>query len=391
MKITPISYRQPAGFTLVEIMVGIVIGMLGILVIMQMFALFEGQKRTSTTGSDAQTNGAFATFTAERDIRLAGFGMGLVEALGCEIHRAYNTQGPGGASPAVQTFRMVPVDITNGAGGAPDTIRILYSSKTTLSLPLTITTDHPAEAANFFVNSAMGIAEGDVMIVYDPYDPTKWCTQVEVSGIPTTNCYTSGNGTNTGTGCSQIHHNATPAFPWNWPGGHNIFPAGGYQKGSRIFNMGTFTDHTYSIAMDASSMEGSLRLTDFNNNTNANEIRDLAPGIVNLQVQYGKDTNNDQVVDQWDSVDPAATSGWRQIRAVRMAIVARSSQMEKEDVSDVLNAQGGTVTWSGSGDANAVLRIDRHPDGTANADWARYRYKVYETVIPLRNVIWPAI
>jgi type IV pilus assembly protein PilW len=27
-------------------------------------------------------------------------------------------------------------------------------------------------------------------------------------------------------------------------------------------------------------------------------------------------------------------------------------------------------------------------DLTANADWQRYRYRVYETIIPLRNMIW---
>lgn len=385
MKKSQILHRQAGGFTLVEIMVGLVIGMLGTLVIMQMFALFEGQKRTSTTGSDAQTNGAFATFTVERDVRLAGFGMGLVEALGCEIHRAYNSSG--GGEPSVETFRMTPVDIADGASGAPDTIRILYSAKTSLPLPLTITRPHPATAANFFVNTALGIAVGDLMIVYDPSDPSKWCTLIEVSNIPTTNCHTQGGGQ----GCLQIHHNATPAFPWNWPGGQNIFPSGGYQTGSRIFNMGTFTDHTYAVVMNAATQEGSLRLTDFNSSTGVNDIRDLAPGIINMQVQYGKDTNNDRAVDSWDSVDPATAAGWQQVRAVRLAVVARSNLMEKDAVSDIVNAQGGAVAWSGSGDANAVLRVDRHPDGTANPDWDHYRYKVFETVIPLRNIIWPAI
>ena len=58
MSKTPYStmHRLSAGFSLVEIMIGMVIGMLGIIVMMQIFALSEGQKRTTTGGGDAQNN-----------------------------------------------------------------------------------------------------------------------------------------------------------------------------------------------------------------------------------------------------------------------------------------------------------------------------------------------
>ena len=63
-------------------MVGMVIGLLGVIIIMQIFAVAEGQKRTTTSGADAQTNGNIALFTIERDTRQTGYGMSL-SALGC--------------------------------------------------------------------------------------------------------------------------------------------------------------------------------------------------------------------------------------------------------------------------------------------------------------------
>jgi type IV pilus assembly protein PilW len=59
----PIRSRQrqaASGFSLIEILVGLLIGMLSVIVIMQVFGVFEGNKRTTTGGDDAQINGTVA-------------------------------------------------------------------------------------------------------------------------------------------------------------------------------------------------------------------------------------------------------------------------------------------------------------------------------------------
>ena len=61
-----------AGFSLVELMVGVTIGLLATIVIFQVFAVSEGQKRTTTSGSDAEQNGAFAVHNLESLLRAAG-------------------------------------------------------------------------------------------------------------------------------------------------------------------------------------------------------------------------------------------------------------------------------------------------------------------------------
>ncbi len=69
------SFFRQAGFSLVEILVGLVIGLLATLVILQVFSVFEGQKRTTTGVADAQTNGSIALYTLARDLQRAGFAM----------------------------------------------------------------------------------------------------------------------------------------------------------------------------------------------------------------------------------------------------------------------------------------------------------------------------
>ncbi|HVK95151.1 MAG TPA: prepilin-type N-terminal cleavage/methylation domain-containing protein, partial [Noviherbaspirillum sp.] len=60
------------GFSLIEIMVGLAMGMVSMVVIMQVFSVFEGGKRTTTGGADAQSNGAISLYMIERDVRMAG-------------------------------------------------------------------------------------------------------------------------------------------------------------------------------------------------------------------------------------------------------------------------------------------------------------------------------
>src|SRR5512143_3307193 len=77
MQCTLFRHPRPsqAGFTLVEIMVGLAIGMLASVIIMQVLSVFESQKRTTTGSADAQTNGNIALYDIQRDLQLAGYAL----------------------------------------------------------------------------------------------------------------------------------------------------------------------------------------------------------------------------------------------------------------------------------------------------------------------------
>ena len=71
--------RAQHGFSLIEIMIGIVIGLIEILVIYQVFALAEGIKRNTTSVGDAQQNGLLSSFIL--NVQLANANNGYAYAM----------------------------------------------------------------------------------------------------------------------------------------------------------------------------------------------------------------------------------------------------------------------------------------------------------------------
>lgn len=362
----PVVHQR--GVTLIELMVGIVIGLLAVLVISQTMAFSEGQKRSTTSGADAQVNGTLSLYTLERDLKEAGYGLTAVNSsLGCEIRSSYKG--------TTSNFTLAPVVITAGASGAPDTVRVLGSNKENFAVPALIVKDHPANAANFFVNSGVGIADGDFMLaVPEVPDASNWCSLFQVTD--------SKSGGGPGLGNNQVLHNSGQS-DWNNPGGSTIFPAGGYNTGSYLLNLGQIINRSYSISAGLN-----LQLSTFASTSGTTTTQDLFPNIVQLQAFYGKDTNADGTVDTYDKVTPTTQAGWTQILTVRIGIVARSTQFEREVVTPS-NPQwdvGTAMSVSGAVDCGASkcvsIKIDNLPD------WQRYRYKVYETTVPLRNMLW---
>jgi type IV pilus assembly protein PilW len=345
------------GFSFVEIMVGMAIALISTLIVMQVFATFEGQKRTTTGGADAQTNGAIALFTIERDLRMAGYGFNSANALGCKVNRAFN-------GTSITPLTLAPVLISNATSG--DVITITASNKTGWSVPATITTDHPPTATNFFLNSTLGMTPGDLVIAFEP---NKDCTLLEITGIPS--------------GTIQIHHQSTS--PWNPPGGQNIFPQpDGYRSGAMLINLGSIENRSYQLNSSLS-----LVFSEYDSSTNTSAEKLVAPDIVNLQAQYGFDTRagaqtNIQVdtwADEMIDADGSAVSGdtgdITRIYAVRFAVLARNGNMEKPLADGSCNITTTVPTWAGGSFAMAPI-----------PGWQCYRYKVFETVVPLRNMIW---
>ena len=70
------SYYQ-SGFSLIELMVGLAIGLIATVVIMQTFSSFEGSKRSTTGIADAQTSGSIGLYMIQRELQFAGYGIPL--------------------------------------------------------------------------------------------------------------------------------------------------------------------------------------------------------------------------------------------------------------------------------------------------------------------------
>jgi type IV pilus assembly protein PilW len=361
---------RQAGWGLAEMMVGVVISLLAVLVIFESFRAFEGQKRTTTSAMAAQEAGLLALTAIERDARVAGYGLVVNNALACSTINIYQ----GGA---VSTVPAMPIAIADGGANGSDSITIMYSTSSVASTPSPLSIDAitstPVVMASNTANNAVFNA-GDFILLAQP-TLGKPCARLRVTGtIP------AGSDV-------QIVHAASDST--NPPGGTNIFPtapSAGYSASasdpSVVINMGNLVSSTYSV------LAGSMAYTD---NTRATQPITLSTGIVNLQAQYGVSPAGNQNVSQW--VD--ARGAWAapspadigRIKAVRIAIVARSALLEKTAVTQpCVNSAGtnkGPCAWEDS-PANPAPLIDLSSD----PDWQRYRYRVYETIIPLRNVVW---
>ncbi|ACB35172.1 type IV pilus assembly protein PilW [Leptothrix cholodnii SP-6] len=375
----PLLARQ-RGVTLVELMVGLVIGLLATLVIAQVAIVFEGQKRSTTGGSDAQLNGALALQTLQRDIQLSGYGIATGGGAGCELRGSRNgTVPPWNGQPMV-AVRIV--DGTDVATGSPDSLFMLFSGKADssfYSLPIRVYQNHRRDGSEFVLDERtnIGTAQGDMMVVVPTPTPLpsasqvtpSWCSVFNISVDPATTD-------------NRIVHQPGTDGPWNQDSTNTVFPGAvnadtSYAAGSHLVNLGTMTYREYSLS--TSTTGSALQMRSVDNNTAQWVTADaLFPQIVNLQAVYGRDTSvtRDNVVDAWDNTAPTTADGWSRVIAVRIALVARSNQREKEIVTVT------EPTWMPDGVNTQPLKVD-HLDS-----WQHYRYKVFEAAVPLRNMLW---
>jgi len=346
------------GFGIVEVMVAMVIALIGMIVIFQIFEISESYNRTAMSGSDAQQNGAYSLYVMQSEIRQAGWGFNNSQALGCNV-LAYNATlgGPPaqltpGSAPA---YVLAPVVIDPAAAGtASDVLEVNYGNQNLLVAPVQMYQNQATATDPFVVANRYGFAVGDLFLVSEP---GKACTLGQVTTLPaapsTTINRASGNG----------------AYPFNKPGGSGVI----YTTNGYLFDLGPApTRDVFSVVNNQLTVVPTLT-------SNTQQV--VADNIVQMKAQYGKDTNGDGVVDTYDTVLPANAAAWNAVLTVRIGLVARSAQPEKPTGgAAACNTTTAAPTWSGS--ATAPFNL------TANASWQCYRYKVFETVIPVKNILW---
>jgi type IV pilus assembly protein PilW len=364
----PRSAAGQSGVTLIELMVGMLIGLLAVLVISQVLLVSEGQKRTTTAGADAQVNGSLSLYAIQRDIQTAGYGlMSSPAIIGCPINAQFN-----GAAPAGFAGTLAPVFITpqaaRPAGSVGDSIRMLASSKDSYSVPTRVIP--PGIAVNgqlVPVTASLGFAQGDLALV--AADAVQPCWVFQVTAAPS----------------SMAVPRADAPNGWNTAGTPTI----AYGDGSVLVNLGALVDNRYEINNRV------LQLSSFDiNNPGTRITRDIQADIVNLRAFYGRDTSAtaDGIVDIYDTTTPGSNADWQRVSSVRLIVVSRSGQYEKEIVTaanPTLDV-GSTPPTAGSAGCGAsqCLTIDVGAGVAGDVEAKHYRYKIFETIVPLRNMMW---
>jgi len=372
------SRRTQHGFSLIEILVGMAIGLIGVVVIFQMLSNWDASRRTTSAGSDAQIAGSVGMFTLEREFKVAGTGFGTVTAdkvsvaplLNCAVS-AYDQRAP---TPAF-TFPLLPVSITpNAINGGPVTITTLYGNSDFLSSGITFKS---STATTKQLINRSGFQLGDVVVV-TPLETAAapiQCAMIEVTAVNDPDLLTIGHAKIAS--YTTFYSQTQPSY-YNDPAGAAAAVNNGY-----LFNLGP------NPALMQWNIQGGRRLVKANLLNTMAPAAEVADGIVNMQALYGYDTNGDNIIstDEWISTLPTPTD-WTKVRAIRVALLSRSQQFENEKnyVSLPPGWFGGNFTmFNVDGTLGATTGS---PNGNPN-DWFKYRYRVYEKVIPLRNVIWP--
>lgn len=350
--------RHARGVTLVELLVAMVISLIAVTAIFQVFAVFEGQKRTTTGGGEAQTNGALALFTLGRELRQAGYGINSTDYLGC------NTLAHDEATGTNFTMNFAPVQIAQGAGQTPDTLTVFYGNGGFLPQAVSIIQNQPSDTAPIRISNRFGFQGGDVLLLAEA---GLNCSVRQVSNLPNVLgqqdlvIHDSGNYTDP--------YGVTVASRYNKPAGSGV----AYTFNARVFNLGQQPSYNiYTIQNGQLAMQQMLSAP-------TTAVTTIYDGIVQLQAQYGRDTNNDGIIDVFDEFVPATAADWATILAVRIGLVSRSGLYEKTEVSPAT-----IKIWPDATTAPTTTG----PVWTLTSDERHYRYKVFHTVVPVRNMIW---
>lgn len=351
-----ILHRQ-RGMSLVEILVAMMIGLIGVLIISQVYITSDNFNRSTLGEGGAQTNGVIALYQIERDARMGGYGIANSFALGCGQVAWYHTPD---YSPNITfgsplaAITVAPVVITtNATPSVSDTVTVMYSNTSERAVPTSVISFATTPAA-VTVDGTLGFDASNVILIVKRAT-SGGCAMARVSSAPSATLISFAAGTNN---------------PNNWAS----FPTG-YTTNDIVFNLGTPVIRTYSVNATTKKLQSQNLFAAAGTAAEA-----LVDGIADLRAQYGKDTNADGAVDAWNATAPTSSAEWQQVLAVRVGILARIGNYEKPSGTDC-DATVNAPSWSG-GNFQAI------DVATATSPDRCYRYRVFETTIPLRNMIW---
>jgi len=339
------------GFSLVELMVALTIGLI---ILSSVSMLFVSSKKTYTTQdrlARLQENARFAMQFIIKDLRLTGY-YGCVDEINADsvsntlnssTSFAYNAQIPleGLNSAAGTWYPSGSATLPSGIASGTDAIAIRMGDA---SSSVYIDTEMPNSSAELKVNSVTGFNTGDIIMVSD-------CTSTDIMQI-----------TQVQTSSVKLQHN---------PGGGSS-PGNSTQKLSKAYSPsgnGTrvmkFMTRQYFIATGASGNPALWR------QDNTATPVELVDGIESLQVLYGKDTDSDRIPNLYLQAGAAglqSAADWSSVVSVRIGILARTVNDKDTDIDS------GTYDVDGDG-AN---------DFTALGD--RNKRRIFQAAVQLRNL-----
>lgn len=384
---------QNHGFSVVELLVSVVIGMLALMFATRLVLSSEQSKQTSLGGSDAMQNGMLALFSITSEAGQAGWGLNDPLLTGCDT--VFSDTGNFALATAPRagvTVAPLAAAIIESNGADPDRLSLYSGTGMGGTGTLRVTRDYAGESDIVVERVPYGFAQGDVIVVAPETVGAAKCALAQIAVDPRTQ--------------------PGPPLPQKLSiasGAGYRYNAGklgvNYKNGqARLFNLGpgaALSFHTWSVA------QGYLQLRAANLAGAGAAASTVTDNIVSLKAQYGFDTRTGVAftpaanlqVGRWSSsmIDAdgdgvvGGAGDYQHIAALRVAVVARSKNPQKPAATGLCSATTVLPTVFASTEPYGVTAQPQQVNVGVTGDtvnWKCYRYRVFETIVPLRNGSW---
>jgi type IV pilus assembly protein PilW len=377
------------GFSLIELMVSIVIGLLALMFATRLVVSSEQNKQTSLGGSDAMQNGMQALFSISNDAAQAGWGLNDPLVAGCDT--VFVDSGGFALAPALRggvPIAPLAAAVIESNGADPDRLTLYSGSSIGGAGTLRLIQNYDGQSTIQVGGIPYAFARGDVILVAPEVVGTARCALAQIAldplGVPELNI---------GAGAGEHARYNAGALGQAYVNGQ-----------ARLFNLGpgaTLSFHTWSI------LNGFLQLRATDLPGAGATATTVVDNVVSLKAQYGFDTRAGAAFAPASGLQLAAWSGamidadgdgiiggagdYQRVIALRIAVVARSKHPERADAGGACKATlSAPVVFSREEPFGvAALPVSVSVATAADAlDWQCYRYRVFETIVPLRNASW---
>ncbi|WP_346838842.1 PilW family protein [Microbulbifer sp. SAOS-129_SWC] len=329
MNLTPLGRQR--GLSLIELMIAILLSAMLLWGVLQIFDSNRNTMRMQTAFARVQESGRFAMDLLARQIRIADY-WGCAPDPG-SIRNHLDTSDPDYVKAqdylnSLGTQGILGTDdasgVTIGTKDVIDGTDILYLRGSEDACGGTGRMVPSSQAASIMASQNCQVAEGQTILLTN-------CQSGELMTI--TNVQTGGGGSslkrtlvhNTGSLADGYIENATKDLQREYGADSRILVP--YQRIYFIANNDTTNTPSLFVSEDSGSSQ------------------ELIPGIEDLQILYGFDTDNDDVVDTWKVADTDPNE-MENVLALKVQLVAASDSGVNADDLTVTDLDGNDTTYS---------------------------------------------
>lgn len=388
--------RRQTGFTLIELMVALAVSALAALGIYGAFNGLSSAISQTRSQDNAWQQARTAMTMLTQAIEGAGYGLPMnlctagvytnTNGTSAPVSPSYTITPPGGT----QGLFVVPVDAALQASAPPFSYAPASGSSYALttvtgggpfgSAPVAYIRSVPStNAATFFVDNGNLLAKNDLFLV--PM-PNGHCIMAQITKVASANHVVANPG-------SSIY-NAPQGFDGADPGvtTTQLLHAGVINLGNGSFSIKNFFIQDHNGAGVPSLYMQEYQAGNGTTPANPQPPRILvARGVVDMQVEFGYGVNRTVTTYVSPTMGPPGGMTAGDLLTVKLALLVRSTRYDKGRYAATGGAKPSIAIMGTSYTIPTNLPAGQ-TQGCVSGNCNQYVYRVFETVIPVRNDIW---